>query len=128
MYPVQEEPIRAQSDREKTELLEAALAENRSRLREKAELFLRSGKLEIDNEFKEFWDVTLTAVEIEELLQILNNVRIGLWIKLGRPDPADERKFVGPPSEEALQAHMIMHVCAAWQGVAMAATDPESEA
>jgi hypothetical protein len=126
LYPAQETPLRPiNEDAAANELLEKALADGRKKLREDAQLFLKAGKLEIDATFNEFWDLTLTAGEIEELLQILNNVRVGLWIRLGKPEPSIEELLPTKPSEEQVRSHMIMHVCAAWQGTLMSAVDPE---
>ena len=127
LYPVQQTPLRPiNDDASANELLEKALADGRKKLRGDAQLFLKAGKLEIDAAFSEFWDLTLTAPEIEELLQILNNVRVGLWIRLGKPEPSIEELLPTKPSEDQVRAHMIMHVCAAWQGTLMSAVDPES--
>lgn len=128
MYPVQNEPVQAQADAEKQDLLEKAFAESRTKLREEAEAFLRSGSIEIDKDFSEFWHLRLTAAQIEELLQILNNIRIGLWIKLGKPDPNEEPPSKRKLSDDLVRAYTIMHVCAAWQGVAMEAVNPDSSA
>jgi hypothetical protein len=127
LYPAQETPLRPiNEDASANELLQKALAEGRKKLRDDAQLFLKAGKLEIDATFNEFWDLTLTPGEIEELLQILNNVRVGLWIRLGKPEPSIEELLPTKPSEEQVRSHMIMHVCAAWQGTLMSAVDPES--
>jgi hypothetical protein len=124
LYPVQQTPLKAiKDDAGANELLEKALADGRRKLRDDAELFLKVGKLEIDPQFNEFWDLTLKAPEIEEMLQILNNVRVGLWIQLGKPEPTMEQLLASKPNEEQGRAHMVMHVCAAWQGVLMSAVD-----
>lgn len=128
LYPVQQKPLKAiNEDAGANELLEKALAESRKKLRGDAELFLRAGKIEIDPAFNEYWDLTLTAAEIEELLQILNNVRVGLWIQLGKPEPSIEELLPTKPSEGQVRAHMIMHVSAAWQGALMSAVDVDPE-
>ena len=126
LYPVQQTALK-QDDAGVNEDLEKALAGERKKLREDAELFLKAGKLEIDAAFNEFWDLMLTAGDIEELLQILNNVRVGLWIRMGKPEPSVEELMPKGPSEEQVRAHMIMHVCAAWQAALMAAVDGTSE-
>lgn len=124
LYPVQLEPLNAiENNPAANELLEKALAENRKKLRDDAELLLKAGTLEIDPEFNEYWDLTLSGDEIEKLLQILNNVRVGLWLRMGKPIPGIEELLPTKPSEEQVRAHMMMHVCAAWQGSLMAAVD-----
>ena len=124
LYPVQQTPLKPISDDAgANELLEKALADARKKLRDDAELFLKAGKLEIDPAFHEYWDITLTGVEVEQMLQIFNNVRVGLWLRLGKPDPNIEQLLPTKPNEEQVRAHMVMHVCAAWQGILMAAVD-----
>jgi hypothetical protein len=124
LYPAQQTPLRPiNDDGGANELLEKALAEGRKKLREDADVLLKAGSLEIDPQFNEFWDLTLSAVEVEMLLQILNNVRVGLWLRLGKPEPSVEQLLPKKPSEDQVRAHMVMHVCAAWQGSLMAAVD-----
>jgi hypothetical protein len=132
MYPVQEEELQpAGSDAALSGRIKRALAATREKLKADAALFLRAGKLEIDAEFNEYWDLTLSGAEVEDLLQILNNIRVGCWRKLGMPDPNKELRSTDL-SEESVRTQTIMHVCAAWQGVLMFAVnpwaDPEAEA
>jgi hypothetical protein len=127
-YPLQQTPMRPiNDDTGANELLEKALAENRKHSREHAGIFLKAGQLEIDKQFNEFWDLTLSGSEVEELLQILNNVRVGLWLRLGKPEPSLEELLPTKPSEDLVRAHMIMHVCAAWQGTLISAVDGTSD-
>ena len=126
LYPARQSAIKADEDVTTNAELEKALASQRARLREDAEIFLKAGKLEIDAAFNEFWDLTLSGDELEHLLQILNNVRVGVWIQLGKPDPSIEELMPTKPNEEQVRKHMVMHVCAAWQATLMSAVDPES--
>jgi hypothetical protein len=123
LYPVQQAAIRSADDVAAHEALEKALAAQRRKLTEDAEVFLKAGKLQIDAAFNEFWDLTLNADEIEHLLQIMNNVRVGLWIQLGKPEPSIEELMPTKPNEEQVRKHMVMHICAAWQATLMAAVD-----
>lgn len=124
LYPVQHAPLTPiATDAGANELLEKALQEDRQKLRENAETLLKSGSLEIDAKFNEYWNLTLNAEQIEELLQILNDVRVGLWAQLGRPEVGAEVTFLAPQSEDIVRKHMIMHVCGAWQGALMGAVD-----
>jgi hypothetical protein len=128
MYPVQQTPLKPiNEDPGANELLGKALADGRKKLQEEADVFLKAGKLEIDPAFNEFWDLTLQELEIEELLQILNNVRVGLWLRLGKPEPSIEELLPKEPSEDQVRAHMVMHVCAAWQGTLMSAVGGTGE-
>ena len=38
--------------------------------------------------------MTVSGPEIEWLLQVLNDVRVGSWIALGSPDPEQDKKIV----------------------------------
>jgi hypothetical protein len=38
--------------------------------------------------------LTVSGAEIEWLLQVLNDVRVGSWIALGSPDPEQDKKIV----------------------------------
>ena len=129
MYPIQQGAMRAISDEDGAqELLEQALREQRRKLREEAERLLRSnGALVIDAEFNEFWDLTLGAAEVEWLLQMLNDVRVGLWTQIGCPNPSHDIKVKGEPSEELVRAHVIMQLCATWQAIMMQAVDGTGE-
>jgi hypothetical protein len=128
LYPVQQTPLAPISeDAGANELLEKSLEDARQKLRDEAAMFLKSGSLEIDAAFTESWNLILTGEQVEELLQILNNVRVGIWIQLGKPEAMSEAAFLATQSEENIRKHMIMHVCAAWQGVLMEAVDSPAE-
>ena len=74
-------------------LLEEAMSARRSQLKNRVRQFIADA-----NRFrheKNHWQVTLTREEIEWLLQVLNDVRVGNWIRIGCPDPDEGRR---PPS------------------------------
>ncbi len=65
-------------------LLDEALAEQRAENKKRLQALL-----EAPRRFEETdhgWHLTLTAVEVEYLLQILNDIRVGSWIILGSPE------------------------------------------
>ena len=125
MFPVQQGAMRAIGDEANAqELLEKALREQRGKLREEAERLLRAnGELAIDAEFNEFWDLKLSDAEIEWVLQMLNDVRVGVWTQIGCPNPSHDFKITGAPSEELVRGHVIMQLCATWQGILMYAVE-----
>jgi hypothetical protein len=70
-------------------LLQQSLAEEKAASRRQLDLFLAN-----DHKFHSDTHgcrLSLTREEIEWLLQILNDVRVGCWLQLGCPDP-DEGK------------------------------------
>jgi hypothetical protein len=125
MYPVQHGAMREiNDDKGAQELLEKALEEQRGKLREEmAQLLKKNGELHIDPDFSEFWDLTVAEAEVEWLLQMLNDVRVGFWTKIGCPSPSHDIKVEGEPSEELVRAHVIMQLCATWQGILMYAVE-----
>ena len=73
-------------------LLEEALAEQRAENKKRVQLFLRNRHRSEDPD-KNF-RFSLSSAELEWLLQILNDVRIGNWIFLGSPDEKFELKLL----------------------------------
>lgn len=59
-------------------------------------------------------DLTLTASDAELLLQALNEVRVGAWEKLGRPD--FESGELPEPSETNLHAYWALQLTDGFQG------------
>ena len=81
------------------QLLEEAMAQQRRDHKRKLEKFFTTPgrfRLEAPDQFR----FTLTAEQMEWLLQVINDVRVGCWVKLGRPElePARRRKLT---AEEA---------------------------
>ena len=84
----------AQEIKAEQQLLEEAMGQRRSEHKRKLEKFFATPgrfRLEAVDQFR----FTLTAEQMEWLLQILNDVRVGCWVKLGRPElePAPPEKL-----------------------------------
>ena len=65
-------------------LLDEALAEQRAENKKQVEAFLQEPR-----RFKQTeagWQFSLSPAELEWLLQILNDIRVGSWINLGSPE------------------------------------------
>jgi hypothetical protein len=65
-------------------LLDEALAEQRKENKKLVQSFLADPQRFLETETS--CRLTLTAAEIEWLLQVLNDVHVGSWIRLGSPD------------------------------------------
>jgi hypothetical protein len=78
----------AQAAEENQRLLEEALAERRQENRRQVLAMLEEPQR--FRETKTGLELTLTPAEIEWLLQVLNDVRVGSWLILGEPEPGDE--------------------------------------
>jgi len=73
-------------------LLADALAEQREKNRVAAQAFLtNTASFEPD---EEDWLLTLTDAEIEWLLQILNDLRVGSWLALDSPQQDEEGGYI----------------------------------
>lgn len=93
------------------QLLDEALAEQRQEHRQRVRQFIEDPRT--------FETVTggchlaLTKPQMEWLLQVLNDVRVGSWLKLGAPEEEVRRKTV--PTEDTEPLLYAMDVCAYFQ-------------
>ena len=65
-------------------LLEEALAEHRAENKKRLAAILSDPKKFSPNQHG--WLLSLTAAEMEHLLQVLNDIRVGSWLSLGSPE------------------------------------------
>ena len=63
--------------------------------------------------------LTVSGPEIEWLLQVLNDVRVGSWIALGSPDPEQGKPFVF--DEKAVSHFRMMELAGEFQMVFLSA-------
>jgi hypothetical protein len=91
-------------------LLDEALAEQRKENKKQVEALLADTKRYQEGEHGP--ELTLTAGEIEWVLQVLNDVRVGNWILLGSPEEEDLR--FEPDSESAPRV-IVMHFAGKFQ-------------
>lgn len=93
------------------ELLNEALDEQRTQHRQAVEKLL-----DAKNRFKRTKDgytFSVEAGEIERLLQVLNDIRVGCWLVLGQPENLD----VNPDElkEEHFPLYIMMDACSFFQ-------------
>jgi hypothetical protein len=86
----------AEEIRAEQQLLEDAMRQQRSEHKRKLDKFLATPgrfRLEAPDQYR----FNLTAEQMEWFLQVLNDVRVGCWVKLGRPElePARRRELTG---------------------------------
>ena len=90
-------------------LLEEALAalkqENQDRLRVFLDLPQRF------QETKNGWRLMVEIQDVEWLLQVVNDIRVGSWLKLGMPDERSEEKLA------LSQGHVRYLVAMEWSGL-----------
>jgi hypothetical protein len=98
---------------ENQRLLEESLAAQREENRKNVRAMLDK-----PGHFKEMasgLQLTLSGPEIEWLLQVLNDVRVGSWIALGAPDPESGKKILF--SEKILPHFRMMELAGAFEMV-----------
>jgi hypothetical protein len=69
-------------------LLEEALAEQRQENRRQVLTMLNDPQR--FREIKSGFELTLSPAQVEWLLQVLNDVRVGCWLALGEPEPGEK--------------------------------------
>ncbi len=100
----------AQHD-ENQRLLEESLAAQREENRKNVRAMLdKPGRFQ---EAASGFQLTLSGPEIEWLLQVLNDVRVGSWIALGSPDPEQGKKIVF--NEKILPRFRMMELAGAFE-------------
>ncbi len=96
-------------------LLEAALAEQREENRKQVLAMLN--KPQRFRETNSGFELTLTPAQMEWLLQVLNDVRVGSWLALGEPEPDEEPEMTEPNAKY----HLALQVCGMFQSALLAA-------
>lgn len=100
-------------DDEHQQLLNEALAEQRAALREQVQSWLNA-----KNRFRRVahgFNFTLKRTDANWFLQVLNDIRVGCWLRLGSPDPIPSmEELVGQPSER-VQLWVMMELSGHFQ-------------
>ena len=119
LVPVSHHLLRKSAAKESADenqrLLDQALAEQRQTNRRQVQALLSEpGRF---REAKPGVELTLSLAEVEWLLQVLNDVRVGSWLALGEPEQGKE------PEMNEDNAHYLMgfHVSGLFQTVLLAA-------
>ena len=100
---------------ENQRLLEESLAEQRKENRTHVQAMLEQP--DRFRETKGSFQFTLKHPEVEWLLQVLNDVRVGSWLALGEP----EQGTLPPMSEQNFRYLVAMEVCGAFESLLLSA-------
>jgi hypothetical protein len=100
---------------ENQRLLEEALAEQRQENRRQVLAMVNEPKR--FRETKSGFELKLTRPQVERLLQVLNDVRVGSWLALGEPEQGEEPEI----TEQNAKYHFALQVCGMVQSVLLAA-------
>jgi hypothetical protein len=99
---------------ENQRLLEESLAAHRQEKRREILAMLNEPKR--FSETKSGLQLQLSAAEVEWLLQVLNDVRVGSWLALGEPEPGEESVV----NEENAQLYFALEICGMFQSELLA--------
>jgi hypothetical protein len=88
-------------------LLEEAMERQRSEHKERLDEFLRAEAPVFQETGDELY-LNLSGEQLEWLLQVLNDIRVGSWVKLGSPDTDVVRRGTLAPEEARVVAAMDM--------------------
>ena len=89
-------------------LLDEALAEHRSENKKHLAAFLKAKRT--FSRRKDGWRFSVTMAEIEWLLQVFNDIRVGSWVALGSPEERLEKL-----TEETAPHYAAMEVAGSFQ-------------
>lgn len=118
-YPAQEGTLRTICGNVDAEdLLEEALQDHRAEVKKEfRETLAKKTTRGEDAEGRESFTLELSEGELEWLLQVLNDIRVGHWVKLGRPDGESGAVLAQPPTGETLRSITLFHFCSGWQEI-----------
>jgi hypothetical protein len=101
--------------KENQQLLEEALAEQRKENRRQVQAMLNEPQR--FRETKTGLELALTPAQVEWLLQVLNDVRVGSWLALGEPEHGEEPAV----TEQNAKFLFALEVCGLFESVLLAA-------
>ena len=104
---------------EDQQLLEEALAAQRSKNKKQLQAMLKAKSRFRRN--KNGWRFSLKPEQMNWLLQVLNDIRVGSWLQLGSPDGPGE--ILTTVDDKTAHYFWAMEVCGHFQMVLLAALD-----
>lgn len=111
-------PAKTDDSKTNQQLLEEALADQQKENRKQLEVMLTQNGRFSENDLG--FTFRLNSSELEWLLQVLNDIRLGSWVQLGEPNP-DSRAQV-PLTEQNMQLAWSMEMAGLFQHSLLEAT------
>jgi hypothetical protein len=118
-HRIRRQPASAATKDPEQSLLDEGMSAHKTEWRERVDRFLTGGHRFRQSEGG--FRLELTSEEMEWLLQVLNDVRVGCWIKLGCPDP--EAGTTPKLSAELLRLLPMMEMAGHFEYALLAALD-----
>ena len=103
-------------------LIEEALAEQRQENKRQLKAMLEDPARFTEHDGG--WQFSMSQCELEWLLQVLNDIRVGSWIRLGSPDPKEERR--AELSGQSAPYFWAMELCGHFESVLLHALTREA--
>jgi hypothetical protein len=104
-------------------LLEEALSEQQKESKQQLKEWLSQPQRWTETDLG--YSFHLSSAELEWLLQVLNDIRVGTWIHLGEPDV--HRQLPDPITEEQMQMAWVMEVAGMFQHSLLSAANRAAE-
>jgi hypothetical protein len=111
-------PVKTDEAKKNQQLLEEALAEQQKENRKQLELMLKQNGRFVENDLG--FTFRLNESEMEWLLQVLNDIRVGSWVQLGEPNPDASPQL--PLTEQNMQLAWAMEMAGLFQHSLLEAT------
>ena len=102
-------------------LLDEALAERRQENKRQLDQWLNDPQRFVPSEKGHTLRLELTTAEADWLLQVINDIRVGSWLRLGSPDPHAEEQL--EPTEENLRYYWAMELGGLFEMLLLSALD-----
>ena len=115
------DPNKSEEAQKNHELLEEALAEQQRENRKQLEQMLNEPGRFVESDLG--FTFRLSFSEIEWLLQVLNDIRVGAWIQLGQPGPGPEPELTRPLDEQTMVLAWTVEIAGLFQSALLQATD-----
>jgi len=103
---------------ENEKFLQDTLAEQREAISNEVRAMLADPERLIAREHR--FELTLKYEEVERLLQVLNDVRIGSWIRLGSPEKRIDLSMI---TEKNARDYLALELSGEFQGMLLAALE-----
>lgn len=116
-------PPKTEESKKNQQLLQEALADQQRENRKHLEQMLAEPGRFQENDLG--FSFRLTEPELEWLLQVLNDIRVGSWIQLGEPDPKQPPST--PLTEQTMMLAWSMEIAGLFQHSLLEATQPATE-
>lgn len=116
-------PAKSEEAKKNQELLQEALAEQQKENRKQLEQMLAESGRFVENDLG--YTFRLSNAEVEWLLQVLNDIKVGSWVHLGEPDA--KKPSSAPLTEHSMMIAWSMEIAGLFQHSLLEAVQPATD-